>query len=101
MQGIFDFEEERLVRELKEKGLTALEAVSSKYDDEHIARYIALAKKYGLGITVGSDFHWEESTPDARIGINLEATLTDDILQAVGMKKEEVYELVVDNVEEG
>jgi len=95
-----DFEEERLVREFRDGGLNALEAVSSKYDDQHIARYILLAKKYGLRITVGSDFHWEESTPKAKIGINLEAVLTDEILQAVGMRKEDVYELVVDKVAE-
>ena len=90
-----DFEEERLIRELKENGLNAIEAVSSKYNDKQIVRYINLAKKYELKITIGSDFHWEESTPEARIGIDLNATLTDKILQALEMKEEEVYELVV------
>ena len=90
-----DFEEERFVRELKENGLTAIEAISSKYNDEQIIKYLNIAKKYELKITVGSDFHWEESTPKARIGIDLNATLTNDILENIGMKKEEIYGLIV------
>ena len=88
-------EEERFIAWLKDNGLTALEAISSKYDDAQTVRYISLARKFGLKITVGSDFHWEQSTPGRKIGVDLEYHLNKRILRALGLKKEEIYQDLV------
>jgi predicted metal-dependent phosphoesterase TrpH len=42
---------------LVEAGLSCLEAHHSAHSDETCAHYVALAKRFGLGITGGSDFH--------------------------------------------
>jgi len=50
-------EEERLIAGMCDAGLMALEAYHSDHDAEDTERYIALARKYGMLITGGSDFH--------------------------------------------
>ena len=90
-----DFEEARFVSWMKDVGLDAMEAISSKYNPEQIVRYIGFAKRFDLKITVGSDFHWKESTPKVKMGIELDSTLNEDILKALIMSREEVYELLV------
>ncbi|MCX7818829.1 MAG: PHP domain-containing protein [Kiritimatiellae bacterium] len=53
---------EQIVRELAAEGLDGLEAIHSRHGSEQVARFHALAKRYGLVATGGSDFHG----PDAR-----------------------------------
>lgn len=48
---------ERLLPELKEAGLVAMETMHSSYDDEKIAVSKAIAEKFGLLESGGSDFH--------------------------------------------
>ena len=48
---------EKLVRELKEEGLMGIEAVYSTYDPADERQIRALAAKYDLFISGGSDFH--------------------------------------------
>jgi len=53
-----------LVRELAEYGLDAIECYYPRHTQAQTAFYLYLAKKYGLQITGGSDFHGEKVKPD-------------------------------------
>lgn len=55
---------EELVVRLKSYGLDAVECYYPQHTPEQTAEYLALAKKYGLHITGGSDFHGEKNKPD-------------------------------------
>ena len=48
---------DELVEELLKKGIEGIEAIYPKHDDEDTARYLAMADKYNLLITGGSDYH--------------------------------------------
>lgn len=55
---------EDLVRRLIGYGLDAIECYYPQHTPEQQAEYLALAKKYGLRVTGGSDFHGEKNKPD-------------------------------------
>lgn len=55
---------EELVKRLADYGLDAIECYYPIHTPEQTAEYLALAKKYGLHITGGSDFHGEKNKPD-------------------------------------
>lgn len=55
---------EHLVRQLKEDGLEGMECVYPQHTAQMIQKYQALAKKYDLHVTAGSDFHGEKVHPD-------------------------------------
>jgi len=55
---------ENLVRKLVEYGLDAIECYYPKHTPEQQAEYLHYAKKYGLHVTGGSDFHGEKNKPD-------------------------------------
>lgn len=57
LYGMSDDRLEELVAELKEEGLAGLEAVYSTYNSAEERKMKALAKKYDLLISGGSDFH--------------------------------------------
>lgn len=67
MYNLTDSELEQLMGELKEAGITRIEAIYSKnsFDDE--IKYKELAKKHGFLITGGSDFHGSVK-PDVDLG---------------------------------
>jgi 3',5'-nucleoside bisphosphate phosphatase len=48
---------ERMVKDLADLGLAGLEVIHSDHNDAMVAKYTALAEKYGLLKTGGSDFH--------------------------------------------
>jgi predicted metal-dependent phosphoesterase TrpH len=50
-------EEEAAIAEMRDAGLEGLEVFHSDHSAQDSTRYLALAKKYGLAITGGSDFH--------------------------------------------
>lgn len=56
------------VQEAKKYGLVGMETLYSKYSDETTAKAIAIAAKYGLKQSGGSDFHGEKK-PDIALGI--------------------------------
>ena len=58
---------DKQVRELKELGLDAVECYYPRHSPEQTAFYLELAKKYGLHVTGGSDFHGERVKPDIRL----------------------------------
>ena len=52
----------------KAQGLVGIECYYSKYDEEKTAKSLALAEKYGLLPSGGSDFHGENK-PDIALGV--------------------------------
>jgi predicted metal-dependent phosphoesterase TrpH len=61
-------EEEALVARMADRGLTALEAFHSDHDPPATERYLRMARKYGLKVTGGSDFHGENK-PEVQLGV--------------------------------
>lgn len=55
---------EELVKRLKGYGLDAIECHYPIHSPEQTAEYLAVAKKYGLYVTGGSDFHGEKNKPN-------------------------------------
>lgn len=55
---------EELVKRLKGYGLDAIECYYPIHTLGQTAEYLAIAKKYGLYVTGGSDFHGEKNKPD-------------------------------------
>lgn len=63
--------QEMFIQELKSYGLDGLEAFYSKYTRAQERFYCELANKYGLSISIGSDFHGEEIKKDVELGMEL------------------------------
>jgi predicted metal-dependent phosphoesterase TrpH len=59
---------EGLIAELKPAGLVGLEAYYGEYDAEEVEGLLALAQKYSLIATGGSDFHGIEPEEETAIG---------------------------------
>jgi 3',5'-nucleoside bisphosphate phosphatase len=57
-----------LVPELERLGLRGIEAYHSSHDAPAVRRYLALAKRHGLIVTGGSDFHGEAVKPGVTLG---------------------------------
>lgn len=73
--GLADEELEKLTARLKDAGLWGIEAVYSNHSAEQIYSYLALAQKFGLYPTAGSDFHGGNSP-----GIDLGMPVSEDFL---------------------
>jgi predicted metal-dependent phosphoesterase TrpH len=56
------------IRELKTLGLSGLECHYGTYGSDRVAEYRLLARKHGLAVTGGSDFHGPSVKPDIKIG---------------------------------
>ena len=65
--GLPDGELDRLVGQLKDWGLDAIECDYPKYSQSQRAFYLHLAERYGLHRTGGSDFHGERVKPDVEL----------------------------------
>ncbi|MBI3261921.1 MAG: phosphatase, partial [Acidobacteria bacterium] len=59
---------DELIAPMVRAGLHALEAYHSKHTPETVRRYLALAKRHGLAVSGGSDFHGDESHDAERLG---------------------------------
>lgn len=55
---------EELVKRLKGYGLDAIECYYPIHTAEQTAEYLTIAKKYGLHVSGGSDFHGEKNKPN-------------------------------------
>jgi len=60
--------QEGVIPRLVRAGLAGIEAYYAGYSDEVVANLVALAKRYGLVTTGGSDFHGFAVMPDRAIG---------------------------------
>lgn len=65
--GVENEELERIVRELADCGLEAIECFYPQHTPEQQEFYLSLARKYHLHVTGGSDFHGERVKPDVRL----------------------------------
>ena len=59
--------EDSILRALIDAGLQAVEVWHPDHDPRAVSRYTQLARKYGLAMTGGSDYHGAR-TPDLRLG---------------------------------
>ena len=59
--------EEGVIRELRDAGLGGIEVYHSDHAAADVARYGAIAKRYGMAVTGGSDFHGD-AKPDVELG---------------------------------
>lgn len=66
--------EEAFVREQVEAGLLGLEVMHSDHNDAARSRYRAMAKRYGLAYSGGSDFHGDIK-PQIRLGSGLDGNV--------------------------
>lgn len=67
-------EEEIYIGKLRDMGLRGIEVYHSDQDREDVARYAALASKYGLLVTGGSDFHGD-AKPRIELGRGVDGNL--------------------------
>jgi predicted metal-dependent phosphoesterase TrpH len=64
-----------LLAELARDGLRGLECYYSSHSPEQTALYLSLARKHGLVVTGGSDFHGERVKRDVKIGRGVNGSL--------------------------
>jgi predicted metal-dependent phosphoesterase TrpH len=57
-----------LIAHMVDAGLSALEAYHSDHDPAMIEHYLALANRYGVAVTGGSDYHGDEGRRKAAFG---------------------------------
>ncbi|MBD5465289.1 MAG: PHP domain-containing protein [Lachnospiraceae bacterium] len=93
LYGMSDKRLEELVAELKEAGLKGIEAIYSTYNSGEERQMKKLAKKYGLLISGGSDFHGA-----AKPGLDLatgygKLVIPYEILERIKEEKENIHEM--------
>lgn len=87
--GLDDETLERLLHRLKEAGIKGLECHYSTHTPEQTDYYLSLARKEGLTVTGGSDFHGEKIKPDIALGtgrndsLRVPDELAEEILQQI------------------
>jgi hypothetical protein len=64
-----------MMPELRATGLNAIEAYHSDHTVEETAQFVALARRYGLLVTGGSDYHGESVKPGVRLGTGYQGNL--------------------------
>jgi predicted metal-dependent phosphoesterase TrpH len=67
-------QEEDLISELLDAGLRGIEVYHSDHRPADVARYAAIAKKFGLAVSGGSDFHGG-AKPNIRLGTGANGNL--------------------------
>jgi predicted metal-dependent phosphoesterase TrpH len=70
---------DELVPDLVDAGLAAIEAIHSSHSEEQQIHYRALADRYGLGVTGGSDYHGEGTRRAEFFGVT---HLPEDLFEA-------------------
>lgn len=72
---ISDDEIEALVQKLKRLGLKGMECFYSLHTQEETEKYLKLAQKYDLFVTLGSDFHGERVKASISLGMGVRGNL--------------------------
>jgi predicted metal-dependent phosphoesterase TrpH len=67
-------EEEQLIVSMCDAGLQAIEVFHSDHRSDDAERYLAIARKYGLKVTGGSDFHGDNK-PNVMLGRGVDGNL--------------------------
>ena len=68
-------QEEAFLAELVDAGLRGIEVYHSDHRPHDVERYAAIAKKYGLAVTGGSDFHGS-AKPSVQLGTGINGNLS-------------------------
>jgi len=77
--------DERIVAELVDAGLHGIETFYPTHDSAMVARYRAMAERYGLAMTAGSDFH--DPLYNARgVGMDVERTDIEPFLELLAAR---------------
>jgi predicted metal-dependent phosphoesterase TrpH len=71
---------EAMITELKSAGLAGIEAYYNGYSDEEKDRLIAMARRYNLIATGGSDYHGLDSTETAIGGVDLPLASVEELI---------------------
>ncbi len=72
---------DEIIPSLVDAGLGAIEAYHSSHDAEQEARYLALADRYGVGVSGGSDYHGEGTRRSEFFGVtHLPSTRFQDLM---------------------
>lgn len=83
----------RLVKELKDAGLVAIEAIYSTYTPAEERQILQLAKRFDLLPSGGSDFHGANK-PKLEIGTGYgKLFVPEDILTAIKVKRKELFDV--------
>lgn len=78
-----------LIPSLVDAGLGAIEAFHSSHDADTQAHYVALAERYGLGISGGSDYHGDGARRSEFFGVtNLPVQYFQDLLARAARARE-------------
>jgi len=85
------FSDDDIIKKLKSQGLDALEVFTPKHNWEQIEHYEILAKKLGLVITAGSDYHYDTHKAHIPLGnpvgvLNLPTSLRSDFINFLNKK---------------
>ncbi len=72
-----DADLEKFVMELKEAGLDGMECIYFKQTPAQQRKFLAMAKRHGLKISCGSDFHGVHVKPDVPLGMKLDVEAYD------------------------
>jgi predicted metal-dependent phosphoesterase TrpH len=73
--GVRDFDqEEAMIAEMRDMGLNGIEAYHSDHNAHDTSRYLALAQKYEMAVSGGSDFHGS-AKPKISLGTGYKANL--------------------------
>jgi len=82
-------QEEELIGELRDAGLRGLEVYHSDHRPADVERYAALAKKLGLAVSGGSDFHGD-AKPNISLGTGAHGNLSVPLKVLSDLKKRAV-----------
>lgn len=74
-----------LVKKLSGLGLVGMECYYSTHTPEQTAEYLKIAKKNGLYVTAGSDFHGEKIKPDIKLGTGINNSLCIEELEIINL----------------
>jgi hypothetical protein len=80
--GLPEPELERLIKEFTGYGLGGVECYYSEHTPEMTEFYLSLARKYGLCVTGGSDYHGDKVKPEISLGSGINGSLhvhVDDV----------------------
>ena len=58
-----------MIPSLVDAGLAGIEAVYPDHSEQEQARYMEMARQYGLVVTAGSDCHGPKSSSGVRVGL--------------------------------
>ena len=80
---------DEVIPELVGAGLTAIEAYHSSHDEPTTARYLEVARQYGLAVSGGSDYHGENTRRAEFFGVTHLPAAEFERLEAHGAKARE------------